>query len=120
MARAGALAALAGAVVWLGGCGTVANLVRSGDEQRVFGGVRLDMEAVQECAGEVGKAGGPENPADTVVGATFSVLDIPLSLVGDTLTLPLTFLAELRQGHPAPARVNDGLIPRVQGNASSN
>ncbi|MCC6417381.1 MAG: YceK/YidQ family lipoprotein [Gemmataceae bacterium] len=110
MARTSALAALAGAAVWLGGCGTVANLGRPADQQRVFGGVRLDMEVVQECAGEVGQEGGPGNPAEAVVSATCSVLDMPLSLVGDVVTLPLTFLAELRQTNPT--RSQDPVAPR--------
>ena len=60
------------------GCGTVDNMMGIHGEPRVYGGVRRDFQEVAA-----------RNPA--------AVLDVPLSAVGDTVTLPLTVGKALRR-----------------------
>src|SRR5690348_14386606 len=78
----------AGVVVWalaaLSGCGTIKNLSPNplplpinDHPQSVYGGVRLDAKAAQALT-----SGGPD-PLALIL-----TLDLPFSLVGDTLTLP--------------------------------
>lgn len=57
------------------GCGTMDNMT-GGGERRVYGGVRNDLQHVSS-----GKAG--------------AILDVPLSAVGDTVTLPITAVRAL-------------------------
>jgi uncharacterized protein YceK len=112
-------AVLAGA---LGGCGTANNLLQpeykgEGQEpgpvaKHVYGGVGLDAKVgsawlaapfVEKSPPEVGAA---EKVVETTckvgIGAYVLGVDLPLSAVADTLTLPLTVPATLRQlGEPA-------------------
>ncbi|MBI3856077.1 MAG: YceK/YidQ family lipoprotein [Planctomycetes bacterium] len=70
---------LAGALL-LGGCGTFANL---GDQPQIYGGLRYDIK-------DLGNTG----PCST---ALISCVDVPFSLVLDTVLLPVTLFSEL--GH---------------------
>ncbi len=76
-------------VLSLAGCGTLGNL--SGRD-KVYGGTQLDGGAVVEACTEVAHHG--ESPALTYPQASvmfvYSCLDLPLSIMGDTLTLPVT------------------------------
>jgi uncharacterized protein YceK len=81
------------AAVSLSGCGTIANLC-SGDPEVPLGGVQKDLEAFNTpCAMHAG----------TGKGAALIVLLLPtelcLSLVADTLTLPLAIFIK-RSGYP--------------------
>lgn len=62
------------------GCGTYRNLKStSRANMTAYGGVRADIEALNSPPSEL-----------TMIVKPFAVIDLPLSLVGDTLTLPLT------------------------------
>jgi uncharacterized protein YceK len=96
------------AVSALGGCGTVENIVSMGpageDHLRVYGGVRRDLEVAHDCAAH------PENQTngvpDAVCTATERIaLDLPLSAVADTLTLPWTLAVGLGQMKAAPVEM---------------
>jgi uncharacterized protein YceK len=106
----------------LSGCGTVVNLTSSKEpvhtmmtlQRAPYGGVAVDAQAA------AGFLRTPE-PASAALGLYFLCVDLPLSLVGDTLTLPLVFyynaheeshppsnpltsrLAELENAAPNPA-----------------
>jgi uncharacterized protein YceK len=74
-----------------GGCGTVANTFGCNGEEgarRVYGGVRLDL------AGPCG-----------------NLLDVPLSAVGDTVTLPVTVPCSLYRLTHRSAGTADGPSP---------
>jgi hypothetical protein len=61
---------------------------------RVYGGVRADAEVIQEWLAEV--SGQDESPAGLPAATRAALLataDLPLSAVGDTLTLPATLPA---------------------------
>jgi len=100
--------ALAPAALLFTGClGTAFNL--AGDGPQVYGGVRKDWQLV--CAPDsvvppdsALRQGRPPGLACRLVGA----LDLPLSAVGDTLTLPLTVSCALagpvRDGAASPAQ----------------
>jgi uncharacterized protein YceK len=86
----------------LGGCGTMGNVwccCKSGEE-KVYGGVANDLEALGNGARHICH---PESPADAAFYALvlplFFAVDLPLSLVGDTLTLPITIPATLAKWH---------------------
>ena len=79
------------------GCGTVVNLATPAREGKVYGGVRTDIQAIEKLVEGGDASGGPLSSPGSGAGALFAlafvalpVLDLPLSVVGDTLTLPLT------------------------------
>jgi uncharacterized protein YceK len=79
------------------GCGTVVNLVRQGPEQggvSPFGGVRQDVSGIEKATnGESGFWTHPKSDAEQhaqVVSMLFWAADLPLSFVGDVVTLPYT------------------------------
>jgi uncharacterized protein YceK len=87
-------------VVLLGGCGTVANLelpTQAGGRQP-YGGVRQDLALVSE---RVGDAGSADSAGARIGGGVEALLvtavDLPLSVVGDTVTLPITVPAYFLQ-----------------------
>ena len=94
--RAGeAILALAAALT-LGGCGTIGNLAGKDDtiyplspEARVYGGVGADVNLFNMGR----QPPGVIYPWLRPVFVSFALLDLPLSAVGDTLTLPLTAYA---------------------------
>lgn len=97
MARASRAAALLIAVLFLCGCGTIANLQTGGRQgwknAIIYGGVRRDVESAGKWIDHSWTSG--ENldifqDIGTVVGVGLVGIDIPLSAIGDTLTLPVT------------------------------
>ena len=69
------------------GCVTFNNVVEPfGGEQFVYGGTAAAGREVARVARE-------SEPAWVVPGVPLSAADVPLSLVGDTLTLPITIAA---------------------------
>jgi uncharacterized protein YceK len=98
------LVALAG--VPLSGCGTIRNL--AGDDPEIYGGVQKDIAIIQTPPARSGVGVSP-----TTV-AMFMPADLGLSLVADTLTLPLAIW--LRQndhhGDSAPAQAPPPLSPQ--------
>lgn len=78
---------LAPFTILLSGCATAANLFYFHEEEggkRMYGGVIADLGAIRESATQ-----GRARPI------ACAALDLPFSFVGDTLTLPVTFCAEL-------------------------
>ncbi len=85
-----AIAALATAA--LSGCGTMGNLAGccvSGPHE-IYGGVRLDAKAAWESGGEAVHTKGLESLGHVAEAVCFLALDLPLSAVADTVTLPIT------------------------------
>lgn len=87
------LVSVAVTAVVLSGCGTVASTLWLSPEeggQRVYGGVRADCDIIHD-------ASKPDSSKNTNSGATvlLSALDMPFSLVGDTVALPLTITCSL-------------------------
>jgi uncharacterized protein YceK len=90
MTRRGVLWAVSMALPALAGCGTLVNL---GQQRAVYGGVRSEavlLSLLPDMA-EAAKEG--VSPGSVLSGKTFLVADLPLSAVGDTLTLPFTLFA---------------------------
>jgi uncharacterized protein YceK len=104
MGRA-SLAVLGLAVLCLSGCGTAANL--SGGFQgwrkaQIYGGVRTDVKSAEQFVADNWTSESDfQQDVGTVVGVGLISLDVPLSLIGDTLTLPITIPAAILSG-PAP------------------
>jgi uncharacterized protein YceK len=106
-------AALAlGAVGGLGGCGTWMNLVDlsaeplefidrqpNGPMTRVYGGVKLDTAFAQDSfkAACQGSSNGLQDNFFNFCCGTVALADVPVSVVADTLTLPITFCWRPRQ-----------------------
>ena len=101
------MAWLAAALVCaLGGCGTIGNLADP-SRTRPFGGVIRDSAASGWLMNEFSEA--PSKPAAENAGLALAVpfvtIDLPLSLVADTVTLPITIpVALMRQGPPEPSQ----------------
>ncbi len=96
------------AVVLLGGCGTVSNLSlppQAGGRQP-YGGVVKDIDLVRQNIEEAKQAPSTgESVGDGVEAALVAAVDIPLCVMADTLTLPLTVPAYLlRRDQANPAR----------------
>src|SRR5262245_50844802 len=71
------------------GCGTMHNISGSLDSQRIYGGVRTDVKVAAQAPGDLVRAkDGPEFMNAARAG-TLSVIDTPLSAIGDTVTLPI-------------------------------
>jgi uncharacterized protein YceK len=95
MGKAAAWALLTASLV--GGCGTMGNLWSccsgSGGE-RIYGGVCKDVQLVAEGVAQ-GFHPDEDGPWFPLAAACLMTLDLPLSAIGDTLTLPLTIPATL-------------------------
>lgn len=93
------LLAAAAAALLAAGCGTVASLAQPDDCGRVYGGVRRDVawatnvfDGPADPNGPLANTGGGDGTAGAIFAAVFIVgplIDLPLSLLGDTLTFPL-------------------------------
>jgi uncharacterized protein YceK len=110
----------------LGGCGTSLNL--DGDS-RIYGGVRLDAQQWRTGVARAAGAAKPEPeddpPAWSAIKTTGALLDLPFSLVMDTVTLPVTIATTLeeRNDHEPAARevvvtVEKPAKPREGGSSS--
>ncbi len=105
----------------LGGCGTSLNL--DGDS-RVYGGVAQDLQEARERMAAATSPTWPGTPGaypgwNAAVGA-LALADLPLSLIGDTLTLPFTIPTALeeKRDHSSAAAPADGGGAKTEGNAS--
>ena len=94
--------ALAVVAVALGGCGTFANTCWLHDDEggkRIYGGVCADAHVFRKS---LAASLGSETP-DALSrehhqkAALWSALDLPFSVVGDTLTLPYTIAATIER-----------------------
>jgi len=83
-------------------CGTIVNLVRFDAEDSghryVYGGVRVDLHGIRDANKIPSDASETKSDIGIVV-MLFALLDLPLSAVGDTLTLPITLFSS--HGEPA-------------------
>jgi uncharacterized protein YceK len=72
------------------GCGSVLNHTHMNlaETDKVYGGVQMDAETVRTCAAWVARGdGNPRQLAFSMLSGTLCVLDMPFSLVADTLWL---------------------------------
>jgi uncharacterized protein YceK len=99
--RLALLLVLGSLVVAGSGCGTVLNFFNgeSRGPEHVYGGVQMDCQVAAEQLKNNGVQGIPL--------VLWALLDLPLSLLGDTLTLPLVLSDQLHDlkadRPPAPA-----------------
>ena len=108
MSRIVAVVGLVSAVLLSGGCMSVANhspyfCPNEAKRERVYGGVRLDVEGAGAAFGPVarGEVGRPREVLQAVgVGGVLLAVDLPLCAVADTLLLPRTLRAR-RERQPA-------------------
>lgn len=102
----------------LGGCGTVVNCVgiHGAPARAIYGGVRQDAENGYRHLGEAFSGPAPSFPAMpkppdpvsdwasktfcAVCGVGMWIVDLPVSAVADTLTLPVTVPATLMKKTP--------------------
>lgn len=81
------------ACLFVCGCGTLHNIHPQGapatGETRVYGGVREDLRAAKDSFQGVVRAKGLTDFAGNAGMGAFCVLDLPLSAIGDTVTLPI-------------------------------
>lgn len=75
----------------LAGCGTTGNLFQ--DRPAYFGGVSKDFEAYHEYTTVDDASLGGD-----VMWSSFLLLDVPLSVVGDAVTLPYVWLRSFNTG----------------------
>jgi uncharacterized protein YceK len=108
----------AGLICALGGCGTLVNLSNEGDPapemkklpMGVYGGVRTDAQLGKSYLKESfsGRYPGWASIYGFSVGSYLLSVDLPLSAVGDTLTLPWSVVAVLTSPAETPAAAKDG------------
>ena len=79
------------------GCGTVVNLATPMREGKVYGGVKNDLDFIEHIvngstgdSGLLSSASGAPGAAFAAVFIIFPFVDLGLSALGDTLTLPIT------------------------------
>lgn len=85
------LAALLLALV--SGCGTAVNVYRSGGGVPLepYGGVKEDLDHIRDirAEGQNAQHRGARQTLDTVGWIALVAIDLPFTIIGDTLTLPL-------------------------------
>lgn len=108
----------------LSGCGTFANLsigARQGWKNAlIYGGVRRDVQSAGNWI-DHSWTWGPnldiQQDLGTVVGVGLVGLDVPLSAIGDTLTLPITIPAAIWGGNgTTPSVSSKNPLPSVPPN----
>ncbi len=103
MARNGIVRCVAAVVLSvLSGCGTVRNIdtfsgsidadPRYRPVPSVYGGVKMDAAAEARIAKRVG-----EQPMLEIIGMGLLAADLPISVIGDTLTLPYVLYAQAQK-----------------------
>jgi len=110
-----AILALACSIAAIGGCATGANM-NLGRDMMLYGGTRLDASivtvTVEEELGLGQEIDGREvhNEYASPLLASLAVVDFPLAIVADTLTLPITSAVTLvrwSRNKPEQNRVNE-------------
>jgi uncharacterized protein YceK len=112
------------------GCGTVCNLARGFDhpdtEPRIYGGVALDMDTISKVLNAPAAESEIDMPRTWALLLACGAIDPVFSLVGDTLTLPITVpLQSKRQAAsekknqaalnaPLPSEPRTDSVPRVE------
>ena len=117
MGRASRAAALVIVAGFLSGCGTIANLslgARNGwKNAQIYGGVRRD---VQSAGNWFDHSWTPLEKLElmqdlgAVVGVGLVGIDMPLSAIGDTLTLPVTIPASIWGSSSKAANVSRNVV----------
>ena len=109
VARRRTVAALGFVVVSAAGCGTINNMIVGTPPAvgtceptlEVYGGVRSDVgDALHALTPPYSES--PVEKIERVAGASISVIDVPLSAIGDTLTLGKTIPAAIKRKNEAP------------------
>jgi uncharacterized protein YceK len=115
MRKTGAQLALALlAAPLLAGCGTMLVNVgglscTSGHYMEPYGGVKVCLEGGTQSLKEVSKPGGQDRLLSLLGGMYMLALDLPMSAVADTLTLPMTVRATLKgEAVSGPVRWDGG------------
>jgi len=97
MAKAPRVTVLWIAVLFVCGCGTIANLETGARQEwknaTIYGGARRDIHSARQWIDHSwtwGKNLNVIQDIGTVVGVVLVGIDVPLSAVGDTVTLPVT------------------------------
>jgi uncharacterized protein YceK len=119
MTRGSLATALLLAAVICSGCGTIANLsigARQGwKNAQIYGGVRRDVKSAEEWFNDNWTPAGNadlQQDVGAVVGVGLVGLDVPLSAIGDTLTLPVTIPAAIwGSSNPSVSRKNPSTAP---------
>ncbi len=100
-------ACLAVGAMSLSGCGTICNLVDGyspppvgSQRPAVYGGVLLDLSVLDEIERHPPKELDKGDPRPVMVWMVCLMVDLPLSCVGDTLTLPITLPVQRRRTEP--------------------
>jgi uncharacterized protein YceK len=77
------------------GCGTFVNTVgfKNEPKERIYGGVRWDVEGGSDNLVRVTK--GTETVGAAAASTAVCLIDLPLSIVGDTITLPLVIVRQI-------------------------
>jgi uncharacterized protein YceK len=95
----------AAALMVLGGCATASTLTGK-NEQKVYGGTRLDATLISEgfsSDSPAAKTAGIERPILACEGLC-GLVDLPLSVVADTVVLPVTVPISLNHSQPDAQR----------------
>ncbi len=100
------------AVSTLSGCGTMlGNMGGLGPRRyEIYGGVKTDFDAEADCFNSLIKPTTSEWRGSAILPGAFLLIDLPLSAVADTLTLPWTIKATL-DGEAGPTALGLGLQP---------
>jgi len=105
MARRSLLGAVCAAAAFGSGCGTVANtayLAPYEGGERVYGGVQIAWE----------KAATQESKSPLVTAAAYA--DVPLSAIGDTVTLPYLLALSLAAARPGEPPIRPAVVEREE------
>jgi uncharacterized protein YceK len=108
-------------VVAVGGCGTSLNL--DGDS-RVFGGVQMDAQKLQESLAHASANPRPDgkdksSPGMNLLEGACALADMPLSLIGDTLTLPITIPTTIEEQYDQDPNVQQVDVRPVKAPSSN-
>jgi uncharacterized protein YceK len=107
------------AVAGMSGCGTMLGNIGGlslDNRMEIYGGVQCDLNGCARNLEEFGKASEDSARAAALAYGTLCIIDLPLSAVADTLTLPLTIKATLdsKPAAVAPADCNDTVGPMTE------
>ena len=110
----------------LGGCGTMANmdgrshvLLSHEREPRAFGGVINDIRwARDQSERAIESSTVMAIPFNIVLAGYFGFVDLPLSLIGDIVTLPKV-MGWTSERYPPPTKISDKLPPPTIETASN-
>jgi uncharacterized protein YceK len=98
--------------VWSSGCGTVCNLSNGffdpDDSPTMFGGLQMDFGFLEALGSTGSQPISDSGPRTNLAIVGLAILDMPMSLVGDTLTLPITAFCDTRRSGGKKAASMEG------------